>query len=263
MWCRMNKLWKSAWVIGGSTGLGAELVRQLTAAGIDTHVSARNKDRLKELCDKFSTAKAYPLDITDEVSCVQVVADIYKPKNALPDLIILNAAVYSPMNVENFNTHEISNMINVNYLGIVNMFAALLPYKKSGKRVTIAAITSPSGWRGLPGAIGYGSSKAAVINLMESMRPEIDEYGFDLRVVNPGFIKTRLTDKNSFKMPQLMSASDAATRTLKGLQTKKFDISFPNPFLSYLKLLRIVPYSWFFYIMKKINRKKEARKSGL
>ena len=224
----MNILWKSAWVVGGSAGLGAELVRKLAAAGIDTHVSARNRDRLNELCDKFATTKAYPLDITDETACVRAASDIHRSKNALPDLIILNAAVYSPMDVENYNVAEISNMINVNYLGVVNMFAALLPYRASGKRVTIATVTSPSGWRGLPGAIGYGPSKAAVINMIESMKPELDEYGFDLRVVNPGFIKTRLTDKNSFKMPQLMSAEDAANRTLKGLSTKKFDISLKN-----------------------------------
>ncbi|MDG1709172.1 MAG: SDR family NAD(P)-dependent oxidoreductase [Emcibacteraceae bacterium] len=254
----MNKLWKSAWVIGGSTGLGAELVRELTAAGINTYVSARNEERLNELCDKFTAAKPYPLDITNEAACVRAVADINKLKNSLPDLIILNAAVYSPMDVESFDAAEIANMIDVNYMGVVNMLAALLPFRKFGKRVTIAAVTSPSGWRGLPGAIGYGPSKAAVINMMESMKPELDGHGFDLRVANPGFIKTRLTDKNSFEMPQLMSANDAATRTLKGLSTKKFDISFPNPFLSYLKLLRILPYGLFFRIMKRINQKKEA-----
>lgn len=252
----MNAKWKKPWVIGGSTGLGAELVKILASAGISTFVSARNKDKLEVLCDQFTTAVPYPLDITNKEACDQAVANIHNSNNTLPDLIILNAAVYSPMDVENFNAKEISTMINVNYMGVVNMLAALLPYKQTTKKVTIAAVTSPSGWRGLPGAIGYGSSKAAVINMIESMKPELDEYGFDLRVVNPGFIKTRLTDKNNFKMPQLMNADDAARRILKGLSTKKFDISFPNPFLSYLKLLRILPYSVFFSIMKKIKQKK-------
>jgi len=255
----MNNLWKSAWVIGGSTGLGAELVRILTAAGVDTHVSARNKDRLKDLCEQFSAAKPYPLDITDKVACVRAVDEIIKSQNTLPDLIILNAAVYYPMDVEKFNATEISNMIDVNFIGIVNMFEALLPYRKLRGKVTIAAITSPSGWRGLPGAIGYGSSKAAVINMIESMKPDLDKYGFDLRVVNPGFIKTRLTDKNDFQMPQLMEPNEAAKLTLNGLSTNKFDISFPNPFLFTLKLLRILPYSLFFRLMKKINQQRHRR----
>lgn len=253
----MNNLWKSAWVIGGSTGLGAELVKILTAAGIETYVSARDKDRLKVLCGQFSDAKSYPLDITDKAACIRAVDEINKIKNTLPDLIILNAAVYYPMDIENFNALEISDMMNVNFLGIANMFEALLPYRKSrGGNVTIATVTSPSGWRGLPGAIGYGSSKAAVINMMESMKPELDRCGFDLRVVNPGFIRTRLTEKNNFQMPQLMEPNEAAKLTLKGLSTKNFDTSFPNPFLYYLKLLRILPYILFFRLMKKINQQR-------
>ncbi|MDG1996315.1 MAG: SDR family NAD(P)-dependent oxidoreductase [Emcibacteraceae bacterium] len=248
----MNNAWKNVWVIGGSTGLGAELVKKFTNEGINTYVSARNKDVLNSVCEASESATPYPLDITDKAACVTAVSDIYQSLDALPDLIILNAAVYSPMNVENFNVDEISTMIDVNYLGVVNMFAALLPFREEKKQVTIAAVTSPSGWRGLPGGLGYGPSKAAVINMIECMKPELDQYGFDLRVVNPGFIKTRLTDKNDFKMPQLMSSEDAASRMIKGLATNKFDISFPNPFLSIMKLLRILPYWLYFKIVKKL-----------
>jgi short-subunit dehydrogenase len=249
----MKNQWKRAWIIGGSTGLGAELVRQLTENGIITHVSARNEKNLNEVCSENPHAIVYPLDITDEEACIRAVKDVYNFKDALPDLIVLNAAVYSPMDVENFDVRAISDMINVNYLGVINMLAALLPYKDLGKKVTIAAVTSPSGWRGLPGGIGYGPSKAAVINLVESMKPELDQCDFDMRLVNPGFIKTRLTDKNKFTMPQLMSADDAASRMLKGLSSNKFDISFPNPFLLTLKFIRILPYGLFFRLMKKIR----------
>lgn len=255
----MNSLWKSAWVIGGSTGLGAELVKKLTHSGIDVYVSARGVGALEELCAQAANANAHPLDITDLDACIHVTSEIYRIKNTLPDLIILNAAVYSPMNVDNFDVAEVSRMTSVNYMGLVNMMAALLPLKSSSKTVTIAAVTSPSGWRGLPGAIGYGSSKAAAINLIESMKPELDGEGFDLRVINPGFIKTRLTDKNDFSMPQLMTAEEAAQKALKGLCGSSFDISFPNPFVFNLKLIRILPYRVFFWIMKKINQKKKTR----
>lgn len=252
----MNRSWKSAWVVGGSTGLGAELVKKLAQAGIDVCVSARGAAALEELSVFASNVKAYPLDVTDQQSCVQVTTEIYQIKNTLPDIIILNAAVYTPMNVDSFDVDEVSRMNLVNYMGVVNMIAALLPFKSSNKTVTIATVTSPSGWRGLPGGIGYGSSKAAVINLIESLKPELDGNGFDLRLVNPGFIKTRLTDKNDFTMPQLMSAEEAAAKALNGLSGSSFDISFPNPFIFNLKLIRILPYRIFFWIMKKINKKK-------
>ncbi|HPF45636.1 MAG: SDR family NAD(P)-dependent oxidoreductase [Alphaproteobacteria bacterium] len=256
----MKRKWKNAWVIGGSTGLGAALVRALAADDVLTYVSARNRETLMTLSEeKPSSIIPYPLDVTDQEDCARVVSNILNTNNGLPDLIILNAAVYSPMGVDNFNAAEISNMMNVNFLGIVNMISALLPHKNPERSVTIAAITSPSGWRGLPGGIGYGSSKAAVINLIESMKPELDGSGFDVRLVNPGFIKTRLTDKNKFKMPQLMRPDDAAARTLDGLSGTKFDISFPNPFLFYLKLLRILPYSLFFWVMNKMVKNKKAR----
>ncbi len=254
----MKRNWQSAWIVGGSTGLGAELAKNLAHDGVVTYVSARNSNRLEILSQKLQAAISYPLDITDSDACVRSVSDIIKSNDGLPDLIILAAAVYRPMNAGNFDVQEISNMINVNYMGIVNMLAALLPHSSSNKNVTIAVITSPSGWRGLPGAVGYGPSKAAVINMIESLKPELDDCGFDLRLVNPGFIKTRLTDKNEFNMPQLMDPKDAASRVLTGLSSTKFDISFPNPFLIYLKLLRILPYSLFFWVMKKITVNKKT-----
>lgn len=258
----MKRNWQSAWILGGSTGLGAEIAKKLAHDGVVTYVSARNRDKLEILCKKLQGAISYPLDITDYDACVRAVSDIVKSNNGLPDLIILAAAVYSPMNAKNFDVREISNMMNVNYMGVVNMLGALLPHRSSNKNVTIATITSPSGWRGLPGAIGYGPSKAAVINMMESIKPELDDCGFDLRLVNPGFIKTRLTDKNEFNMPQLMNAKEAASCVLKGLSSTKFDISFPNPFLIYLKLLRILPYFIFFWVMKKITKNKKSDRSA-
>jgi short-subunit dehydrogenase len=249
----MTKAWNTAWVVGGSTGLGAELVRILAEEGITTYVSARDKQKLMELSDGNDHVREIQLDVTDKDACNSVTAEIFSFNKTLPDLIILNAAVYSPMDVQNFDVDKISTMTNVNYMGIVNMFAALLPYRGMGNDTTIAAVTSPSGWRGLPGGIGYGSSKAAVINLMESMKPELDYCGIDLRVINPGFIKTRLTDKNEFKMPQLMTAEMAAKKTLKGLRTSKFDIAFPNPFLFSLKCLRILPYWLYFRLTKNLR----------
>ena len=242
--------WTSAWVVGGSTGLGRCLSEQLAKIGVRCTVSARSEQALKELAESSENLIALPLDICDPDEVARSVERIATDHDGLPDLIILNAAVYTPMGADTFSAQAIRDMIDVNYLGLVNLVEALLPFKDDGKRSTIAFVASPSGWRGLPGGVGYGPTKAAVINLVEGLRCELSDSDLDLRLVNPGFIKTRLTDKNDFDMPQLMEPEDAARRTLNGLKGKRFDIRFPHPFVSVLRLLRLLPYWLYFKLMR-------------
>ena len=244
--------WKTAWIIGGSTGLGAEVTRQLDQCGVEVIVSARSLEALNSLVENCKHTTALPLDITQRPDIQQSMENVLSRFSTLPDLVVINAAIYTPMGLKDFDTAAISNMINVNYMGVVNVLEALLPFKNTGKKVTLAAVTSPSGWRGLPGGIGYAPTKAAVINLFEGLKPELDNTCFDLKIVNPGFIRTRLTAKNKFNMPQLMEPADAARKMLKGLTKNTFEIAFPNPFIFMLKVLRIVPYKVYFWAVKKI-----------
>lgn len=255
----MKNDWQSAWIVGASSGFGRELALRLSRNRTITFVSARREDVLHELCDENSNMVPITLDVTNQEECAAALKEIVEQNDVLPDLIILNAAVYVPMNLDSFDVNLISNMNAVNYMGIVNMVSALSHYLPAKKLCTVVAVTSPSGWRGLPGGLGYGSSKAAVINLFESLKPEMDQQNVDLRLINPGFIRTRLTDKNEFEMPQLMTPEQAADFALKGLETDKFDISFPNPFILKLRLLKLLPNSLYFRLMKKISQKKEAR----
>ena len=250
--------WNKAWIIGGSTGLGAAMVRELAHAGTEVIVSARNRERLEECCKNYINATPLSLNVANLNQCNQAVSMLLAKNGALPDLIILNAALYTPMNAQTLDPAECARMMDVNYQGAVNMFSALITHKSDNKKVTVAAVTSPSGWRGLPGGAGYGPTKAAVINLVESLKVEVEDQGFDLRLVNPGFIKTRLTDKNEFKMPQLMEPEYAAKKALKGIASGKFDTSFPNPFIFYLKLLKHLPYRLYFRIMRKLVKKNET-----
>lgn len=244
----MSTPWKTAWVIGASSGLGAEISKQLTELGCKTYLSARRADKLDELCNELNYAVPVPLDITDRQECLKATDGIIADNGALPDLIIINAAIYAPMNVETFDPQQIANMMDVNYVGSANIIDKIIPHGNVDKPITLATVTSPSGWRGLPGGIGYGPSKAALINMIESMTPEMRERGFDMRLINPGFIKTRLTEMNDFDMPQLMEPEEAAERAIKGLKSNKFDISFPNPFILKLQFLRMLPYKLFFKI---------------
>ena len=244
----MNIPWKTAWIIGASSGLGAEISRQLSEAGCKTYLSARRADKLEELCSELGNAIPVPVDITDRQECSNATNHIITEYGELPELIIINAAIYAPMNVETFDPQQIAKMMDVNYVGSANIIDKIIPHGNANKSVTLATVTSPSGWRGLPGGIGYGPSKAALINMIESVTPEMRERGFDMRLINPGFIKTRLTEMNDFEMPQLMEPSDAAKRAIHGLKSNKFDIAFPNPFILKLQFLRLLPYKLFFKI---------------
>lgn len=248
----MKRVWRSAWIIGASTGLGRELALKLAQAGTKTFISARSDKTLHSLERHNSNLMAVPLDVTDHSACENAVTSVFEENGSLPELIILNAAIYVPLKLENFDVEEISKMNKVNYMGVVHMIDALRNYWPVKSPTTLAAVTSPSGWRGLPGGLGYGSSKAAVINLFESIKPESEQQGVDLRLINPGFIKTRLTDQNDFEMPQLMTAEKAASRALDGLNSNKFNISFPNPFILKLRILNLLPDSVYFWIMRKI-----------
>jgi len=247
----MTAHWKTAWVVGGSSGLGAEVVKQITADGTKAYVSARNKKTLEGFCASLENAIPVKLDVSHEGECLQVVNEIVSTIGELPDLIILNAAIYTPMGCENFDPKSIADMMQVNYLGVVNMMAALLLHHQAGKKTTIAAVASPSGWSGLPGGVGYGPTKAALINLFEGLNAELQNTAFDLRIINPGFIRTRLTDLNDFPMPQLMEPEDAGRRLLSGLKKNGFEISFPNPFILFLKLLHLLPYWLYFKLVRK------------
>lgn len=251
--------WKTVWVIGGSTGLGAATIRILDYKDIKTYVSARSAENLNKLCKNCKSAEAIPLDITNRKDVTLTVNNMVTRLGKLPELIILNAAIYTPMNSDSFNASEIANIMQTNYLGNVNVIESLLKYKDTKEKITIAIVTSPSGWRGLPNSAGYGPSKAALINLVEGLKAELYHSDFDLRLINPGFIKTQLTDKNDFKMPQLMEPEYAAKEMLSGLCTNKFDITFPNPFLFSLKILRILPYKIYFWLMKKIDKKRAQK----
>lgn len=247
-----NFKWKTAWIIGGSSGMGREAVKILDEGYVETYVSARSETPLDELCSQGKNTKKILLDVTDQSSVQNEIDRLVKRLGRLPDLIVINAAIYKPMNSDTLNSTEIRKIVDVNYLGVVHVMEALLKYSNCTEKCTVATVTSPSGWRGLPNSAGYGPTKAAAINLIEGLKSELQNSNMDLRLVNPGFIRTRLTELNDFKMPQLMEPDIAAQKMLDGLHGNKFDITFPNPFLFYLKIMRILPYKFYFWFTKRL-----------
>ncbi|MCG5500010.1 SDR family NAD(P)-dependent oxidoreductase [Ectothiorhodospira lacustris] len=242
------------WLVGASTGIGKALALRLAASGRHVAVTSRSAERLQALADQSSVPgaiKAFPGDVTDTRGLADVVARIESRMGPI-QVAILNAGDYEPMALEDFDPDLFRRLIEVNYLGVVNGLAAVMPSMLSRAEGQILVTASLAGYRGLPRAAPYGASKAAVINMAESLQPELAMKGVQLRVINPGFVKTPMTDKNRFHMPFLMEPEAAVDAIMKGLEGKGFEISFPRPFALIMKTLRMMPHRLFLALTRRM-----------
>jgi short-subunit dehydrogenase len=227
---------KTYWLIGASEGLGRELARELSRAGARLVLSARNAERLESLCAELSDAQAVVLDITDPVAVREAASGI-----GSIDGVIYNVGTYEPMLATDWNAEVALTMVDVNFMGAMRVLGELVPRFMQTGHGDITLIGSLAGYSGLPASIGYGASKAALISLAETMRHDLKDSGVAVRIVNPGFIKTRLTEKNDFKMPMLMSPEKAAKHVLKAMQSSSFRTDFPAPFSWLIRTLKFLP----------------------
>ncbi|KIC38612.1 short-chain dehydrogenase [Ruegeria sp. ANG-R] len=227
---------KTYWIIGASEGLGRALAEALSRRGAHLILSARNVTRLAEICEKLPNARSVPFDVTDLEAVRRAVADA-----GAFDGLVYNAGAYEPINAADWNTEVALTISDVNYSGALRVLGETVPGFVQEGRGDITLIGSLAGYHGLPNAISYGSSKAALISLAETMRHDLAGTGVTVRIVNPGFIKTRLTDKNSFKMPMLMTPEDAADRVLRAMSRGRFRTDFPAPFSWLVRLIDYLP----------------------
>lgn len=198
-----------------------------------------------------------PADVTDEASIRQAVETIEAEIGPI-DLAILNAGSHNPMTAGAFSATEFRSLVETNLVGAARCLDSLLPAmikRRSGHLVVVASV---AGYVGLPTAAAYGATKAGLINLAEALKPELDAYGIKIQLVNPGFVRTPLTDKNPFRMPLLMEVDDAADALLRGLESARFEISFPWRFTVFMKLLRLLPYGLVFAITRRLLPKNDG-----
>ncbi|MCP4825902.1 MAG: SDR family NAD(P)-dependent oxidoreductase [Shimia sp.] len=231
---------KTYWLVGASHGLGHALAQALDAQGASLILSARSAAPLEELAGSLSNARAYPLDVTDREAVAQAAADI-----GPIDGLIYCAGAYDPMAAPNWDADGAERMADVNFMGALRVLGHVVPDMARRDTGHVVIIGSLAGHRGLPNAIGYGASKAAVMHLAENIRADLRGSNVKVQIVNPGFIRTRLTDKNAFEMPQIMSADAAAQRTLKAMTSNRFSTSFPSPFAWLFVMGRYLPLKWF------------------
>lgn len=227
---------KTYWLVGASEGLGRELARKLSVEGAHLVLSARNAERLESLVAELPNARAVPLDVTDTDAVRRAAADV-----GAIDGVIYNAGAYDPMRATEWDSEAALAMLDVNFTGAMRVLGEVMPQLVGRGRGDVTLIGSLAGYRGLPAAVGYGASKAALISLAETMRFDLKGTGVVVRIVNPGFIKTRLTQKNSFSMPMLMEPEDAATRVMAAMRKRRFRTDFPAPFSWAIRSLSYLP----------------------
>lgn len=235
-------------------GLGRALALRCAAEGWHVVASARGQEALESLrADASGLAgriSLVPLDVTDAKAVAEAVRHI-ETEIAPIGLAVLNAGSHRPMSAESFKADDVAALLNLNVVGIAHCLEGLLPAMIGRGRGQVALVASLAGYSGLPSAAGYGASKAAIINMAEALRPELESLGVTLQVVNPGFVETPLTDKNDFPMPFLMPAEKAADAFFRGLQSTRFEIIFPRRFAYLMKLLKLLPYRLFFALTRR------------
>ncbi|UXY15833.1 SDR family NAD(P)-dependent oxidoreductase [Chitiniphilus purpureus] len=249
----MNPCWqdwhgKRVWLIGASSGIGAALAQRLLAAGARVAVTARDAARLEQVA--LGQALLLPFDATVPQAWSDACSSLQAQWGGF-DLVVFCAAVYRPERawevVADQARQTLATNLNSVYYGLEAVLPPLLLQGSGG----IAIIASVAGYLGLPGATVYGPSKAALINLAELLYADLHPRGLGVYLINPGFVKTRLTAKNRFAMPALLTPEQAAEAIMAGLARGRFEIDFPRRFTRLLRAFSLLPYRVRFALLNR------------
>jgi short-subunit dehydrogenase len=233
---------KRYWLVGASEGLGLALAQKLSAAGAELILSARNAETLATAVASLpGKATALPVDVGSSGSVTAAAAEL----GELDGMVFL-AGVYWPMRAQDWDAKEAEMMADINFTGCVRAVGASLPGMVARGRGHVVITGSLSGFRGLPGAIGYAASKAGTMVLAESLYADLRKTGIAVQLANPGFIRTRLTAKNDFTMPFIMEPEAAADIMFRHMQSGRFKISFPTLFSWLFRGGNFLP-DWLYY----------------
>lgn len=242
---------KTVWLIGASTGIGEATAAALHAQGAQVVVSARKAAALETFVAAHAGAQALPLDVCDRAA-VQAAAATLLAQGPL-DCVMYCAGHYTAMRGYAMNLDDALRHMDVNYQGALYVLDALIPAMVARGEGHLSLVGSVAGYSGLPNSLAYGPTKAALINLAETLYLDLKDRGVAVSIINPGFVQTPLTAGNDFEMPALLTPQQAAAEILKGWAQGHFEIHFPKRFTLWLKLLRMLPYRAYFYLVAKVT----------
>jgi NAD(P)-dependent dehydrogenase (short-subunit alcohol dehydrogenase family) len=242
---------KSVWLVGASSGIGQATAHALHAAGARVFVSARNASALQAFTTSHPGATAVPLDVTDR----QAVDDAARTVLAHGplDLMLYCAGYYKALRATDFSLDEMLQHNQVNYVGAVQVLGAVLPGMLARRAGHISLISSVAGYRGLPQGLAYGPTKAALINLAETLYVDLQDQHIGVSLVCPGFVETGLTAQNKFTMPGLMKPEQAADAMLEGWGRGQFEIHFPKRFTLSMKAVALLPARLYFPVIRRFT----------
>jgi len=242
----------TVWVIGASQGIGEAVARLLIARGARVAVSARNEARLREIAASGDADRVLvePLDFT-KAEAVAAAWGRIRTAWSKVDLVLVVAGTHEEMRAWELTDAKSRALLETNLHGPIGTVAAVLPALLEQGHGAIGVVSSVAGYSGLPKALIYGASKAALINFCEALYLDLAPKNIGVYLINPGFVKTPLTDRNEFRMPYLISAAQAAEEIVRGLERGAFEIHFPKAFSRQLKLLRLLPYRLYFAAVRR------------
>jgi NAD(P)-dependent dehydrogenase (short-subunit alcohol dehydrogenase family) len=246
---------KRVWLLGASSGIGAALARELLTRGARVALSARNESALHELAGNAPDALdalVLPCDAADPASLAQAGARLMDNWGGV-DVAIYLAADYQPMRAWELELDVASRMIDINLRGAIAFASCVIPCLLRQGQGQLAFVASVAGYGGLPKSLIYGPTKAALINFAETLYLDLAPRGIGVRLINPGFVATPLTAGNDFAMPALMTPEQAVQAVLKGYAGTAFEIDFPRRFTLPMKLLSLLPYRWYFPLVRRIT----------
>lgn len=242
----------SAWVTGASSGIGKALALELAGEGFTVHATARSEQALGELAGQSAGLRGRIIaasgDVTDTEAMAAIAERIDADGNGLA-LAVFNAGVYLPVHGETLKVEDFDKTFAVNLSGVVNGLVPAIARMKARGRGQVAIVSSVTGYGGMPTSAAYGATKAALINMAESLKFDLDKFGVRIQVINPGFVDTPATADNAFEMPALVQPELAAERIARGLKSGSFEITFPRRFTYVLKALQFLPYPAYFWLM--------------
>lgn len=234
---------KTILITGATSGIGLALLNQYIARGDKVIACARDEKKLSKLSSQVY--KTCQFDITEPTQIEQQTQSIGEL-----DLVILNAGDCRYIDdAKHFNGQIFSDIISTNLSSLGWLLQFLLPKIRSGGQVIF--VSSSATILPFPRSEAYGASKAGMDYLANSLRLDLASENIGVTLVHPGFVKTPLTDKNTFNMPFLITSNEAAHRIIKGVDKRKSYLHFPKRLTLILKLFSLLPSSLWKILMSR------------